>query len=389
VYNHLDIHERREYRKRGSKLDSYKAYINSRLEDFDLPATTLLREIKEQGYEGGITIVKEYTREIKKEKVRTITERFETEPGRQAQIDWGECGTVLIDGLRRKLYVFVLVLGFSRMLFAKFTTSTRRPVLHQCLQEAFAQLGIPEEVVVDNMKQAVEAHTKQGVRFSPGFLDFCEHYGVVPVATPPYWPRAKGKVERGVGYVKRSFLEGRSFTDLEDLNQQLQLWLDTVANVRVHGTTGRVPAEAHTSEQMRLRPYQAAPYYDTRLAEVRKVHSDAHIRFDSVFYSVDPKAVGKSVVVKASGQHIGDMLEIFLGNECVGVHQRAHESQIRVTLPEHERKIRLLSRRGRAVRGRKVNYTQIPTTEQLTVASPDVQTRTLELYEALLNTGAN
>jgi transposase len=69
--------------------------------------------------------------------------------------------------------------------------------MHQCLQEAFEQLGIPGELVVDNMKQAVQAHTKQGVRYAPEFLDICEHYGVVPVATPPYWPRAKGKVERG------------------------------------------------------------------------------------------------------------------------------------------------------------------------------------------------
>jgi hypothetical protein len=262
-------------------------------------------------------------------------------------------------------------------------------VLLGCLQQAFEQLGIAEEVVVDNMKQAVEAHTKQGVRFSAGFLDFCEHYGIVPVATPPYWPRAKGKVERGVGYVKRSFLEGCSFTDIDDLNGQVQSWLDTVANVRIHGTTGRVPTEAHADERLRLRPYQAVPYYDTRVAEVRKVHTDAHIRFESVFYSVDPKAVGKSVVVKASGERIGDSLQIFLGDECVGVHQRAHRSQIRVTLPEHERQIRLLSRRGRAVRGRKVHYVQIPTTEELTVASPEVQSRSLELYEALVDTGAN
>jgi len=390
VYNHLDTEGKQEEKgKRESKLDKYKSYLEARLKDFDLPATVLIKEIQAKGYKGGITILKDYVRTIKKEKVKQITERFETEPGRQAQIDWGECRTVWIDGVRRKLYVFVFILGFSRMLFTKFTTSTKRPVMHQCLQEAFEQLGIPEELVVDNMKQAVQAHTKQGVRFAPEFLDFCEHYGVVPVATPPYWPRAKGKVERGVGYVKHSFLEGRSFTDLKDLNQQLQTWLDTVANVRIHGTTGRVPAEAHVDEQLRLRPYAAAPRYDTRVAEVRKVHSDSHIRFDCVFYSVDPKAVGKSVVVKASGDRIGDIFEVFLGDECVGTHQRAPKSQGRITLPEHEQKIRLLTRKGRAVRGRTVHYIQIPTTEELTVASPEVQTRTLELYEALLHLGAN
>jgi transposase len=385
VYNHLDDRSKQaEKRKRKSKLDEYKPYIAARLKDFDLPAMVLLREIWDRGYEGGNTILKEYVRTIKNEKVKEITERFETEPGWQAQIDWGECGTVLIDGVRHKLYVFVFILGFSRMMFTKFTTSTRRPVLHQCLQEACQQLGMPAELVVDNMRQAVESHTKRGVRFAPEFLDFCEHYGIVPVATPPYWPRAKGKVERCVGYVKHSFLEGRSFTDLKDLSQQMQNWLATVVNVRVHGTTGTVPAEAHVSEQLRLRPYAAAPRYDTPVAEVWKAHRDSHIRFDDVFYSVDPKAVGKSVVVKASGERIGDTFEAFLGEECVGVHQRAAKSRGRVTLSEHEKQIRFLTRKGRAVRGRKVNYVQIPATEQLTMACPEVQTRTLEIYEAIL-----
>jgi hypothetical protein len=108
-----------------------------------------------------------------------------------------------------------------------------------------------------------------------------------------------------------------------------------------------------------------------------------------VFYSVDPKAVGKSVVVKASGERLGDIFEVFLGDECVGVHQRAPNSTGRVTLAEHEKKIRLLTRKGRAVRGRKVQYIQIPPTEELVVASPEVQTRTLELYEELLHSEAN
>jgi hypothetical protein len=211
----------------------------------------------------------------------------------------------------------------------------------------------------------------------------------MPVATPPYWPRAKGKVERGVGYVKRSFLEGRQFSDLEDLNWQLQSWLDTVANVRIHGTTGRVPAQAHATERLRLRAYAAVPSYDTRVSQVRKVHLDSHIRFENVFYSVDPKSVGKSVVVKVSGDRVGDVFEVLLGSECVAVHQRARPSVRRVTLPEHEKKIRLLSRGGQAKSGRKVNYTQIPAGENLTVASPEVQTRSLELYEALLQRGVN
>ena len=127
VYNHLDDRGKPgEKQKRESKLDKYKVYFEVKLKDFDLPATVLIKEIRAKGYTGGITILKDYVSTIKKEKVKQITERFETEAGRQAQIDWGECGTVWSDGERRKLYVFVFVLGFSRMLFAKFTTATKR-----------------------------------------------------------------------------------------------------------------------------------------------------------------------------------------------------------------------------------------------------------------------
>jgi len=385
VYNHLSRHnEDGQPGKRGSKLDGFKDYISGRLEEFNLPATVLLTEIRERGYDGGITILKEYVHGLKLEKISKVTRRFETEPGRQAQIDWGECGTVEVDGVRRKLYLFVFVLGYSRMLFARFTTSTRREVLLRCLGEAFERLGICREVVVDNMKQAVLSNTPTGVRFAPAFLDFCEHYGVVPIATPPYWPRAKGKVERGVGYIKSSFLEGRSFRSLDDLNEQLDLWLDTVANVRIHGTTGRLPAEAWQEETLALRAYDSVPVYDTRASEVRKVHADSHVRYEGVFYSVDPSAVGESVVLRPSGEHVGDLLEVYCGKQLVGVHRRADRRvRRRVTLEEHREKIDAATRGQRGIRGRAVRFRQLVASSQPSIDAPEVETRSLKLYEEL------
>ena len=160
VYNHLarttPFPQPRP--QRPSKLDPFKDHIRVRLERYDLPATVLLRELTAMGYEGGITILREFVRPLKAEFVRRVTERFETVPGQQAQLDWGECGTVLVDGQRRKLYVFVLVLGYSRMTYARFTTSTRLPALLDCLGRAFQVLGIPAKLLVDNMKQAVDQH---------------------------------------------------------------------------------------------------------------------------------------------------------------------------------------------------------------------------------------
>ena len=119
----------RERQPRGSKLDAFKPYIEQRLSRFDLPATTLYDEVRERGYAGRLTTVKDFVREVKAKAVREIIARFETDPGVQAQVDWGECGTIVEGGERRKLYLFVFVLGYSRMLFARFTTSTRQPVL--------------------------------------------------------------------------------------------------------------------------------------------------------------------------------------------------------------------------------------------------------------------
>ena len=235
VYNHLnrkaDTPFPKPRSKRPSKLDPFKAYIRARLESFDLPATVLFEEIKTKGYDGSLTILREFVRPLRDELVRRVTERFETVPGQQAQMDWGECGMIRVGSEFRKLYVFVLVLGYSRMLYGRFTTSSKLPVLLGCLSRAFTALGIPAELLVDNMKQAVDQHdvTTGTVRWNRQFLDFVDHYSVLPVASPPYWPRVKGKVERGVGYIKSCFLEGRTFTDLDDLNTQLEAWLEHVA----------------------------------------------------------------------------------------------------------------------------------------------------------------
>ena len=298
VYNHINRQEAfpKPRAKRASKLDAFKGYIRTRLEQFDLPATVVLRELKAKGYTGGVTILREFIQPLKETFIRRVTERFETLPGHQAQLDWGECGTVLVGSETKKLYVFVLVLGYSRMMYAQFTTSCRLPVLLSCLKDAFDVLGIPREMLVDNMKQAVESHdvVTGTVRWNRMFLDFAQHHGFLPVACPPYWPRVKGKVERGVGHIKSSFLEGRSFTDLEDLNRQLQTWLDLVANSRVHGTTGERPVDRLSKEQAHLRPLGGVPAFDTRPLDWRVVPADSQISFKGVRYSVDPDAVGVS-----------------------------------------------------------------------------------------------
>jgi transposase len=385
--------------RRPSALDAFRAYLGARLASFDLPAPVLLRELRTRGYTGGLTILRDAMRPLKAEQIRRVTERFETLPGRQAQADWGECGTITIGGETTKLYCFVLVLGYSRMCFARFTTSTKQPALFRCLQGAFDALGIPAELLVDNMKQCVDRHdvTTGTVHWAPAFLDFAEHYAVLPVASPPYWPRVKGKVERGVGYIKRSFLEGRIFTDLDDLNAQLTHWLATVANQRVHGTTKAVPAVRFADEQAVLRQASLVPVYDTRPIELRVAAPDCHVSYRGVRYSVDPLAAEHTVTIRASGERVGDAFTITLGAVEVGAHQRRARGTPDVTLPAHAAAVRALTR-GQSSAARRPgqhrpHFVQAPVErtpletqhalEAIRRLAPVVETRALALYEAV------
>lgn len=132
--------------RRPSALDAFRAYVGARLASFDLPAPVLLRELRTRGDTGGLTILRDAMRLLKAEQIRRVTERFETLPGRQARADWGECGTITIGGETTKRYCFVLVLGYRRMCFARFTTSTKPPARFRYLQGAFEALGIPGRV---------------------------------------------------------------------------------------------------------------------------------------------------------------------------------------------------------------------------------------------------
>jgi len=385
--------------RRPSALDAFREYVGARLASFDLPAPVLLRELRTRGYTGGLTILRDAMRLLKAEQIRRVTERFETLPGRQAQADWGECGTITIGGETTKLYCFVLVLGYSRMCFARFTTSTKQPALFRCLQGAFEALGIPAELLVDNMKQCVDRHdvATGTVHWAPAFLDFAEHYAVLPVASPPYWPRVKGKVERGVGYIKRSFLEGRIFTALDDLNAQLTHWLATVANQRVHGTTKAVPAIRFADEQAVLRQASLVPVYDTRPIELRVASLDGHVSYRGVRYSVDPRAAGHTVTIQASGERVGDAFTITFGAVEVGAHQRRASGTPDVTLPAHAAAMRALTRGQRRAARRpgqhRPHFVQAPVERTRLEAqhaldairrlAPVVETRALALYAAV------
>lgn len=380
-----------ELRRRPSKLDPYKPWIRSRLERFDLPATTLKREIEAQGYDGGITILREFVSEVKASYVQRVVDRFETEPGRQAQIDWASCGTILHEGRPRRLSLLVVVLGYSRTIWARFVVSERRPVLMDLLEQAFQDLGgVPRELLFDNLKQAIEvARTPDApAKVQAEFQAFADHWGFEVQACPPYWPRAKGKVERAVDYLKRSFLEGRSFRDLSDLNAQLRQWLAEVASVRIHGTTGDRPIDRLAADQAAFRPCveQAFPSAEQT---TRRADHDARISYDGVRYSVDPSILprrrrGEPVEVCVGTD---ERLRIFHEGRLVGDHALQPPGSPPQDDPRHAAARRELrqSPSWKRPRGKGPRFAQEPVGEkswdELLRESPLVDERPLSAYE--------
>jgi len=236
-----------------SKLDPYKDYLLHRLEEYPrITVVKLFSEIKAQGYDGGKTILVEFTRPYRKDRRRTSDIRFETPPGHQAQVDWAALGAHIIGGRRYKLSLFVMILGYSRMLFAEVVTDERSETFLSCHKHAFEYFGgVTNEILYDNAKVVALKRDREGVVFNESLLDFAGVYGFAPRVCRPFRPQTKGKVERAVRYIRDSFLEGECFSDLGDMQSSLYAWLDNTANQRIHATTKRRPIELLMDEDLR------------------------------------------------------------------------------------------------------------------------------------------
>lgn len=350
IYNWLQAGEDgAEPKARRSKIDGFRGYIESRLAKYDVPATVLFRELRARGYDGGITILRDLVRRIKDCHVQRLVDRFETEPGLQAQVDWASCGTIVHRGRRRRLSLLTVVLGHSRVIWARFVVSERRPVLMELLERCFRDLGgVPRELVFDNLKQVVARARSQDAPavLQPGFVHFAEHWAFEIVACPPYWPRAKGKVERAISYIKSSFLEGRSFVDLDDLNAQLEGWLATVANVRVHGTIKRRPVDLLEGDRDGMLPIAGRGAFPTAEKAQRLADHDGRISFRGVRYSVDPSIIGgrrgRPVEIRVGTD---ERLRLFADGRVIGEHEIAPPGSPPQDDPAHARARRQLRQR--------------------------------------------
>lgn len=305
---------------RPSKIAPYLDFLRERVSAFpDLTAARLTREIRDMGYVGAYTAVKRYLAAIRPENgPKPFEVRFETPPGVQAQVDFARFVVEFMDepGVSRIVWLFGLVLGHSRFLFARYVMHQDLQTLLRCHMAAFDAIGgVPIEILYDRMKTAVTGEDDHGhIIYNRSLLALARHYRFMPRACRPYRAKTKGKVERPFSYIRRDFFLGRNFRNLDDLNAQLTDWLDTVANVRVHGTTQRIIAEAFAAEQLDLQSLPAEPY-DAVLKLERRVSHDGMVSVGGNYYSV-PDRTRRVVEI----QQLPDRIRILDMGEVIAEH---------------------------------------------------------------------
>jgi len=212
----------RKRKPRAKKLDPFVPYLEMRIQEGVLNCNKLLEEIRKRGYRGGKSLLKTFVQPHREARRQEATVRFETEPGEQAQVDWGHFGYIEHRGRRRKLYAFLMALGWSRASYLEFTVSVNAAWWLRCHVHAFRYFGgVPRVVLHDNLKTSVLDREADGrIIWNERYLDFADYYGFTPRACRPYRAQTKGKVESGVRYVRGNFWPGLKFVDLADLNRQ-------------------------------------------------------------------------------------------------------------------------------------------------------------------------
>ena len=339
-----DAFSGRSPRAESSVLDRHKPRVKRLLDRHPYTAVQIMQFLAADGFEGSYNTVRRYVNEIRPPRHQAFLELL-FEPGEAAQIDFGSCGLVPCGGAMRRLSVCMIVLCHSRLMHAEFMPCERLEHFLTCQRNAFEMFGgVPGRMIVDNCKCAVLRHGRHGhVQFNPRYADFAGHYGFEPVACNVRSPHEKGRVENGIGYLRRNFLAGRAFGSLAEAGTALRDWLDNTANVRVHGQTGERPRDRfEKSEAAALRPLPALPA-DCARVEARRADSRCRVFFDGNGYSVPERCAGMRLTLKAEPETV----RIYDREDMVARHARCYDRNKSIVDPDHRQGMRLLRRRAR------------------------------------------
>jgi transposase len=305
---------------RPTLLDDFQAYLKKEVEKCpELSGRRLFREIKALGYQGGYTLVKNYLRTIRPPKDVGFEHRFETDPGKQAQVDFARFVVRYTDepSVKQVVWLFSMVLGNSRCMYGRYVLRQDLATLVRCHVEAFEFFGgVPRDILYDRMKTAVIGEDDQGeVIYNKTLMSLAHHYGFRPRACAAYRAKTKGKVERPFRYVRQDFHLARNFQNLADHNTQYARWLAEVANVRLHGTTGRFVQEAFAEEKPALLPLPAGPFNQVLVSE-RRITRDGMVSVDGNLYSVPDTVTRRAVEVLATAKEV----KVFEEGRLIAVH---------------------------------------------------------------------
>ena len=297
-------------------MEPYLPLVRDMIDRHNLSAVRIYEELRKKGFKGSYSLVKQYSRPMRNDRKIVAVYRYETDPGKQSQVDFGEFGYIEIDGKRKKLYAFSMILGYSRMRCAEFTTDiTTENVINMHLNAFRHYGGYTDTILYDNMKQVVLDRKLKASdsTFNGEFASFSEYYGITVRPCYPYRAQTKGKIENTIKYLRYNFWAGRSFESLPDINAQCQEWLQRV-NSRIHGTTHEIPYERLRKEQ--LNPMDSVQEYSVRIEDVRKISRDCYVSYKGNRYSVPWVHAGRAARVIESS-----ILKIQVDSRIVAEHE--------------------------------------------------------------------
>jgi transposase len=327
---------RRKNTAREGILSPYKSLINKLLDKHDFSASQIYRRIRDEGYGGSEAHVRRYVSNVRPQRKKAYLS-LAFAPGEAAQVDWGYAGTVQVGNVRRRLYFFVMVLGYSRMMYVSFSMRQSMEHFLTCHRDAFEFFeGVPRRVVVDNCKTAVLSN-KRGHEpvLNPAFVEFATHYGFEIQACNVRSPHEKGQVEAAVKFVRSSLLRGLELSNFEALQPACREWFERTANVRTHGTTGKRPLDMFVDEKKQLAPLPLLPYECSATHTVRS-NSQFRVRFEGNKYSVPAEyASQQGLILLAAPQ----WLTIFHQGRQIAKHKRSYESKRDFEDPDHPKPI--------------------------------------------------
>jgi transposase len=309
---------------RATQLDPYLPFVRDTLAQYPrLRATRLFEMVKGRGYTGSVVQLRRAVRLIRPAATATVYRRLTALAGEEAQIDWGAFGSIRIGHGVRPLSGFVMVLSYSRAVFALFTVDQTLESFLRGHVEAFETWpGVPRTLVYDNLRSAVLERAGTAIRFHPRLLELAGHYHFAPRPCTPARANEKGKVERQIQYLRHAFFAARTFVDIDDLNAQFRRWRDDVAHQRPHPDhRDRTVADVLAEEQPRLLPLPEHPFH-TDVMRTVSARKQPYVRFDRNSYSIPHTHAHRPLTLLASPTTV----RVLAGTEEVARHARSYDT---------------------------------------------------------------